>query len=40
MWLMFLQLFGIMALLAVGGRAFVALVDWLIYEKVEDEDAD
>lgn len=36
MWLMFLQLFVIMAILGISGRAFVALVDWLIYEEDED----
>lgn len=39
MWEMFLQLLGVMTLLALGGWSFIILLDKLIYEKEQkDED--
>jgi len=39
-WEMFLQLFGIMTILAIGGWLFVDLVDRIIYNREDKDERD
>lgn len=38
MWIAFLELLGVLSLLALAGWGFVNLLDWIIYERDEQDD--